>query len=723
MTKRIAVALWCATAAALLLGFGAPQADQPPQRQRLVVTTFDEQGVSSGFGDVVAELLIRSVNSPHYELVERRQVRRVLEEQAFAASDLTQPGDAVRYGRIADTRFVLVGSVYRVDGVYMVSARLVDSASGIVHESSRAVVQFRTVDEMAERINDLALMMGLRVPSQDLGRTSATGTTPTPTPSDVDGAAAASGPSPALTVRDYLEQVGDPAGPRTDMRVQHGTRTVEQGAQLRFTVRSDRSGFLSLFVVDAMGRVGVLVPTERLPRLAISAGTPLAIPEDVPFSLTAQPPFGPTRIKAIITRDPLPVMAGGSPGDLLRRVDRSDTVAPPDAGRAEQVWTSAEIEFLVVPQGGQLPIAQPRDDVPETDRFAAPQGQPAPRIEGPPARSDSAQGVTLPHRSPAAAIASAARCVLESAGPSADTFEALRWPLANPFVAGVDIGWRLPAQPATRVRIAVIDADFDPDDPTLRASFAHIPDSEREALRQEIRRNGMAPFRHGNRIASIIGGQAPWLPSVLPGTSVTPIRITTAIEGPDYRTRKGSPDELLAALGTALDRGCRVVNLSLCVQLDQSQLRSFSANPIWRRMESAGMVIVCAAGNSGENLDQDPSFPACLDLPNILCVGAVDVHGNPASWGEGLATATGERSVDVMAPGELVAVSDGDGMLALAGGTSYACAFATGAVAAIMEANPRMTPAEVVSCIRDLASPLPSLRSSCKAGLLRFPQP
>jgi hypothetical protein len=74
-----------------------------------------EQGVPADLGDVVADMLIRAIDAPGYQLLERRQVKRVLEEQAFATSDLTQPGEAVRYGRLANTRFVIVGTVYRVD--------------------------------------------------------------------------------------------------------------------------------------------------------------------------------------------------------------------------------------------------------------------------------------------------------------------------------------------------------------------------------------------------------------------------------------------------------------------------------------------------------------------------------------------------------------------------------------------------------------------------------
>lgn len=82
---------------------GAPTPAEAPARFRLVVASLDEQGVPAGMGDVVADMIIRAIDAPHIEMLERRQVKRVLDEQSFATSDLTEPGEAVRYGRLVDS--------------------------------------------------------------------------------------------------------------------------------------------------------------------------------------------------------------------------------------------------------------------------------------------------------------------------------------------------------------------------------------------------------------------------------------------------------------------------------------------------------------------------------------------------------------------------------------------------------------------------------------------
>jgi hypothetical protein len=273
-----------------------------PLRERLVVATFEEHGVPAGMGDVVSDMVIRAIDAPGYELLERRQVRRVLEEQAFATSDLTQPGEAVRYGRLADTRFVLVGTVYRLDGVYLVSARMVDSETGIVRESARAVVQFRTVDEMAAKVGELARLLGLRV-----GPPFAQEPTPAPASPDVARPAAVPATAPAAdrpdasTVRDLLERVGDAVTSPLPVSVATPGRTIMSGNPVPLRIRSDRDGFLSLFVVDADGSVRMLLPNARTERFRVRAGQSVSIPGDLPFTLRAAPPAGVTRIRAVVT--------------------------------------------------------------------------------------------------------------------------------------------------------------------------------------------------------------------------------------------------------------------------------------------------------------------------------------------------------------------------------------------------------------------------------------
>ncbi len=59
-----------------------------------------------------------------------------------------------------------------------------------------------------------------------------------------------------------------------------------------------------------------------------------------------------------------------------------------------------------------------------------------------------------------------------------------------------------------------------------------------------------------------------------------------------------------------------------------------------------GIIFVTAAGNSGNNNDQTPTYPASYNLDNIISVAAVDKNDNLANFSN-----YGSTSVDIAAPG------------------------------------------------------------------------
>ena len=681
-------------------------------RFRLVVASFQEQGVPPGMGDVVADMIIRTIDSPHVDLLERRQVKRVLDEQSFATSDLTEPGEAMRYGQLVDSRYVLVGSVYRLDGNYIVSARMVDAASGVIPHRGRAVHQFRTVDEMASSIRALVHVLGLceecAVPTtaeagHHGGPPGAASLPAFAVDGPTDPARQASSPT---TVRDALERIGGQRNARVAISLPTPRRTLATGEQLSLQVLSEQDGYLSLFVVDADGAVSMLLPNKVATEFRVRAGVPAEVPTDAGFRLRIQPPLGATRVKALVTERPLPLAGDSSAGGLLRSVNLSDVLVGSRAdGTTDDVgqWASSEIEFLVV-QGDS------------TGAFAP--------AKLPPADPDVERDAQSRAAGTAADAVIAALDSIRNGAPDdgSRASEVLRWPLRSPFTPRVDIG-AVPVSPALAASaplIAVIDADFDADDPLLADAFGHLDDRRRKELREEVRRNGDAPYRHGNRVASIISGSAPWLPSVIPGARILPLRVTSQVDGPDYRVHRGDADQTLKALRAAMDAGCRIINLSLSIHGDEGALAAFLGDPVWDELQRRDVLLVCAAGNSGKDLDANPSYPACIDRPNILCVGAIDPAGNVARW-EGARSCTGKRTVDVMAPGTLIAVSDGGGSVALANGTSYACAFATGVAALFMAANQGASAAATAEAIRAAARQRPELAPYCQTGLLTVP--
>src|SRR5436190_8285073 len=125
------------------------------------------------------------------------------------------------------------------------------------------------------------------------------------------------------------------------------------------------------------------------------------------------------------------------------------------------------------------------------------------------------------------------------------------------------------------------------------------------------------------------------------------------------------------------------------------------------RGEAAGIVHVCAAGNSNVNADASPMYPAAYSNRGIVSVLATDKNDAGASF-----TNNGLASVDIAAPGvsTLSTVPTGSCTLCdssgykLLSGTSMATPHVTGVAAALFHVNPSASAANIRDVILDRAS-------------------
>ncbi len=97
-----------------------------------------------------------------------------------------------------------------------------------------------------------------------------------------------------------------------------------------------------------------------------------------------------------------------------------------------------------------------------------------------------------------------------------------------------------------------------------------------------------------------------------------------------------------------------------------------------REANSAGILVVAAAGNEGANSDRYRYFPADYELENILSVTAHNQRGDLLSTSN-----FGKSTVDISAPGEKIRSSLPGGNFGEMTGTSQATAFASGVAAQI----------------------------------------
>ena len=115
----------------------------------------------------------------------------------------------------------------------------------------------------------------------------------------------------------------------------------------------------------------------------------------------------------------------------------------------------------------------------------------------------------------------------------------------------------------------------------------------------------------------------------------------------------------------------------------------------WRAFAEAmadnpDILFVVSAGNDDRNLDRRPVYPAAFKADNMLVITSADGFGDPApgsNWGKG--------TVDLLAPGEQVAVVDFHGRPAVASGASFAAPRVTALAARLLALNPDWTASDL----------------------------
>ncbi len=122
----------------------------------------------------------------------------------------------------------------------------------------------------------------------------------------------------------------------------------------------------------------------------------------------------------------------------------------------------------------------------------------------------------------------------------------------------------------------------------------------------------------------------------------------------------------------------------------------------------AGVLFVCAAGNSSANTDVSPHYPSCYDVPNVVSVAATDHNDELASFSN-----WGPTTVDLGAPGVSIVSTFPGASYGSLSGTSMATPHVSGVAALIWGRFPGMTVDQVKALILNSVDPVPDLVGMC----------
>ncbi len=208
---------------------------------------------------------------------------------------------------------------------------------------------------------------------------------------------------------------------------------------------------------------------------------------------------------------------------------------------------------------------------------------------------------------------------------------------------------------------------------------------------------------HGTHVAGIIGA------AVNNGTGIAGIAgnvdvkiMALKINGGSKGT--GSLSSAIEAIKYATMMGADICNLSWGT--------SQSVDALKQVIQESNMLFVAAAGNTGENNDVKPIYPADLNLDNLISVTFIDAEGELTNYSN-----YGPNSVDLAAPGEDI-YSTTVGSYASLSGSSMAAPQVTGVAAIMYACSDHIYASNVKELLVKSVKPIESLQGRLKnAGI------
>ena len=248
------------------------------------------------------------------------------------------------------------------------------------------------------------------------------------------------------------------------------------------------------------------------------------------------------------------------------------------------------------------------------------------------------------------------------------------------------------------VVIAVIDSGIDLDHPALVNSIVEavsiIPDSAYGdgGYFYEGYQGAQDYEGHGSHVSGILVGQTEEMTlGIAPQADIISIK---ALE--KYGSAAaGTTEWLIRAILYAISRNVDIINLSV----GGSKSYVSAAQVAFQQAADAGILVVCATGNSTNGPSDTIDYPAAYD--NTLAITSVTVgeDGTALSGFSNYGPGT-----DLSAPGVAIYSCDADGQYQTLSGTSMSCAVATGVAALLLSQEPDLTPDELVQIMEQTAT-------------------
>lgn len=222
--------------------------------------------------------------------------------------------------------------------------------------------------------------------------------------------------------------------------------------------------------------------------------------------------------------------------------------------------------------------------------------------------------------------------------------------------------------------------------------------------------------RHGTHVAGIIAADRDNNLGVKGIADNVRIMSVRAVPNGDERDK-----DVANAIIYATDNGAHIINMSFGKAFSPGKE---AVDKAVKYAESKGVLLIHAAGNDGDNLDQKNNYPSKTFTNGNQAKTWLEIGAS--SWGAdenfvGSFSNYGKKSVDLFAPGVKIYSTTPDNSYEDLQGTSMACPATSGVAAILMSYFPDLTAQQVRDIIRQSTRKFDGLKVTVPGGQEEVP--